>query len=475
MRILSWNAWRRRARQWARPVLAALPERLRFALYRRAVECDPVHGDRLELKIAETEAELEACFKLLHDAYVASGFMQPHPSGLRITPYHALPTTTTLCAKIDGQVVGTLSIVREGVFGFPMQSVFDIAPVRAKGGRLAEISALAIHPRFRRTGGSILFPLMKFMYEYCTQYFDTRHLLIAVNPAHIEMYESLLFFRRLTEAPVERYDFVNGAPAVGATLDLEEAPELFRRAYAHKPGRRNLHRFFVDTRLQAIRFPSRPWHTSNDPVLTPALLDHFFNQRTDVLAQLDERGLRLLHAIYPGADWAAVLAPLQAVSEGNPGTALRRHPRYTTKCPATLQPLGITSGALRATLVEISAEGFQARVHRPLAVGTRCSITTELGPGVRSQVAAMVVREVSSDSGQTFGFHVAQPDAAWQRCVNWLERNGLLPADGMPVAPLASRVTRQPAVPSPRPAGVGLVRGARSPEPATAAGLTAEA
>jgi GNAT superfamily N-acetyltransferase len=441
MKLLSWNAWRRRALHWARPMLAALPERLRFALYRRAVECDPVHGDRLELKIAETEAELEACFKLLHDAYVASGFMQPHPSGLRVTPYHALPTTTTLCAKIDGQVVGTLSIVREGVFGFPMQSVFDIAAVRAKGGRLAEISALAIHPRFRRTGGSILFPLMKFMYEYCTQYFDTRHLLIAVNPAHIEMYESLLFFRRLTEAPVDRYDFVNGAPAVGATLDLEEAPELFRRAYAHKPGRRNLHRFFVQTRLPAIRFPSRTWHVSNDPVLTPALLDHFFNHRTDAMALLDERRLRLLHAIYPGADWARVLPPMPAAPEG---AALRRHPRYSTKCPATLQPLGVASSTLRATLVEISAEGFQARVHRPLRVGTRCAITTELGPGVRSQVSALVVREVTSDSGQTFGFHVAEPDAAWQRCVNWLERNGPLPADGLPVAPAPTRPARPP-------------------------------
>ncbi len=35
---------------------------------------------------------------------------------------------------------------------------------------------------------------MKFMYEYCTTFFDTRHLVIAVNPRHIEMYESLLFF-----------------------------------------------------------------------------------------------------------------------------------------------------------------------------------------------------------------------------------------------------------------------------------------
>ena len=273
----------------ARRVLAHLPARVRFSLFRGMVTCESKPSSGLQLKIAETREELEACFALLHNAYVASGFMRPHPSGLRVTPYHALPTTTTLCAKLDGEVVGTLSIVRDGVFGFPMQTAFDISAVRAKPGQIAEISALAIHPRCRKTSGTILFPLMKFMYEYCTRYFDTRHLLIAVNPSHIEMYESLLFFKRLEAQTIDEYDFANGAPAVGATLDLTEAPAIFERAYAGKSDRRNLHNYFVHTQLKAIQFPDRPWHLSNDPVLTPALLNYFFNERVPVFAELDAR------------------------------------------------------------------------------------------------------------------------------------------------------------------------------------------
>ena len=69
--------------------------------------------DNLELKIAQTPQELQECFRLLHDAYVGSGFMKPDPSGLRVTLYHALPTTTTLCAKWNGEVVGTISLIRE--------------------------------------------------------------------------------------------------------------------------------------------------------------------------------------------------------------------------------------------------------------------------------------------------------------------------------------------------------------------------
>ena len=103
---------RKAAHEGLRRALAFLPREARFELYRRMVDCDPQPDPRLRLKIAETQDELEACFRLLHDAYVASGFMKPDPSGLRVTPYHALPTTTTLCASFDGEVVGTMSLIR---------------------------------------------------------------------------------------------------------------------------------------------------------------------------------------------------------------------------------------------------------------------------------------------------------------------------------------------------------------------------
>ena len=57
-----------------------LPKGKRHKVYRSFVDCDPEPNPRLVLKIADTQEELEACFQLLHDAYVASGFMTPRPS-----------------------------------------------------------------------------------------------------------------------------------------------------------------------------------------------------------------------------------------------------------------------------------------------------------------------------------------------------------------------------------------------------------
>lgn len=406
--------------QTLRKAFSFFPRTLRFAVYRSFVDCDPKPDKRLVLKIAETKEELEACFKLLHDAYVGSGFMKPHPSGMRVTIYHALPTTTTLCAKFDGEVVGTISLIRESVFGFPLQSVFDLQEIREKKGRIAEVSALAVHPRFRKTGGSILFPLMKFMYEYCTTFFDTRHLVIAVNPNRIEMYESLLFFERLTENLVENYDFANGAPAVGASLDLHNAPGILKQVYGKKPRRKNLYLYFVRTRLQNIVMPGRRYFTTNDPVMTPELLDYFFNQRTQTFQNLGEREKGLLHSIYNLPEYQPVLPTVFSASDLR--TRQRLHQRYSLKCPGSFTVIGPDKPAVYALrVVELSDDGFLAHAKKPLPMNVWGEARIRLGSDEKSITKAMVIRGKHKNSHGFYGFKLAEPDLPWRKLVGALK------------------------------------------------------
>lgn len=402
---------------------ALLPRDVRFALYRHLVNCDANPSDDLEVKIAETREELEDCFRILHDAYVASGFMQPDPSGLRVTAWHALPTTTTICAKVRGEVVGTLSMVREGVFGLPMQSAFDLTPVRKHPGQLVELSALAVRHDFRRTGGAVLFPLMKFMYEYCTWYFDTRHLLIAVNPNRIELYESLLLFQRLQANVIEHYSFANGAPAIGAALDLQVARGQFHQLYSGRKPQRDLHRYFVQTQLRQLHLPQRRYFTTNDPVMTAELLDYFFNQRTQGFAKLDARQRQLLHEIYDGPEFAAILPPVAAKpSTGHP---LRGHRRHSIKCEGTLRVRQVAGRARRLalTLVEISSAGCLVDVGaEALALGTEGELEVYLGMHDPARVRVRVVRR-AGQGGPFYGLEVRRPDDAWVTCVEALAQS----------------------------------------------------
>src|ERR1035438_10509274 len=82
-----------------RGIFHLLPKKVMRPLLRRTLQLDYAPADEMTFKIADTQTELEEAFELLHDSYVKVGFMKAHPSGLRVTIYHALPTTTILVAK----------------------------------------------------------------------------------------------------------------------------------------------------------------------------------------------------------------------------------------------------------------------------------------------------------------------------------------------------------------------------------------
>lgn len=393
-------------------ILSRLPKKMRDRLYRSLVNCEPP-SQRLVLKIAETQEELEACFRLLHDAYVDSGFMVPDPSGMRVTIYHALPTTTTLCAKIGNRVVGTVSLIRESSIGFPLQRIFDLTDVRSKEGQIAEVSALAVHPKFRRSANAVLLPLVKFMYEYSTTFFDTRHLVIAVNPRHIGMYESMVCFKRLTANVVDNYDFVNGAPAVGATLDLKYAPEELRQLNKGGPDNRNMYKFFCETKLPNIQMPRRRFFTTNDPVMTPQLIDHFFNKKTTVFADLDDRHKALLHQIYDSPEYRSILpAPPDGAARN-----IRQHRRFSVKCPAQLISHTLKTGGIQFEVHEVSRYGFRARLAEKVPADTWLNAIIQLGPDEVSRLTVQAV-QVSEMNGQCYcGFRISEPDLAWRKFV----------------------------------------------------------
>lgn len=401
----------------ARRAAALLPRRRRYRLLRSLIHCDLAPDPRLVLKVASTPDELEACYRLLHDAYVGAGLMRPDPSGLRLTIYHALPTTTTLCALIDGQVVGTVSLIGESAFGFPLQRVFDLSPVRARRGRLAEVSALAVAPAWRGNGGAVLFALLKYVFACCTQCLDIRHLVAAVHPGHVEMYESLLFFRRLTGRVVERYDYVNGAPAIGLALDLKHAPEILHKYYGDRAHRRNLYHYFVEAELPGLRLPERRPLKSSDPLLTPEMLDHFFNHRTQVLASLDGRRKALLHLIYDRPDYQRLLPPLAA---GLDDLTMRRHRRFSVKHPGRLNTVDGEGEPNAMQVTEVSRYGFRARTAHAVSADGWLIADIQLGHHGLSRLHVLPVQESRFGEDRVYGFRIGEPDLPWRKFINAL-------------------------------------------------------
>lgn len=416
------NLLLKKTRGIVRKNFARLPDSLRANLERRLFQILPDGPPKdMVFKIAETKEELEQAFRILHDSYVREGYMVADASGLRITPYHAIPTTTTLIAKIGERVVGTVSLIRQSSLRLPIQTAFDISQVTSSGDQIVEISSLAIDRSYRGTSAQLLFWLSKYVFEYCRTSFAIDFIFVTIHPRQIDLYENIILFQRLSSPSVDRYGFANGAPAVAEYIDMREYSNRLLDVYWNKPPERNVYAFIMVRRLsRQFHFPERAVYTVNDPVMTPEFLDYFFNLKTDVFKNLSDEQLEALHEIYRECpEYLRVLPEAKAPE----GAKSRRQIRYQVNCPAsfTLQSEGALHGC---TLIQVSNSGFLAKVQHPLNHGDALKARVQINALETVEVDATVVW---CDRQGLGGFKIVSENPGWKKLIGHLktERNKL--------------------------------------------------
>jgi hypothetical protein len=88
-----------------------------------------------------TAADMSAVYRLTHDCYVASHYIEPRPDGMLNHHPHldGIPQTTVLVADLDGEIVGTNSWTLDGPAGMHTDADFkaECDAVRTEGRVLA--------------------------------------------------------------------------------------------------------------------------------------------------------------------------------------------------------------------------------------------------------------------------------------------------------------------------------------------------
>ena len=186
----------------------------------------------LTVELASSKEDFEQAYRLLHDVYVEIGFMEPHPSGLRLNVYNMLPHTSTIVAKINGEVVGTISVIRENPLSLPLDESIDTTFYRKPGWQIGEVTGLAVIREWRGQG-QILFPLLKFIYEYSIDFLKVDVFQIAAALDKEDFFRALLFFEPIADT-VLRDPLINGTPVAPLYLDLNHARTQFKRAYGDR-------------------------------------------------------------------------------------------------------------------------------------------------------------------------------------------------------------------------------------------------
>lgn len=389
----------------SRYLLSLLPRKIRFAVMRNQLKVSQNLDPQFTFKIARTRAQLSDAYRILHDSYVELGYTVPQISGMRIVKYFALPSTTTLIALFDGKVVGTISIIRRGSFGLPMDSIFDLSEFTDRNEVIAEISSLAIDSKFRQKRGALFLPLLKYFWEYIERFMILDSIVISVHPTMSDFYEGFLGFKRLPKAEVLQYSFVNGVPVVGLYLNIKTARKVFFDLYGHKKAEKNLYRYFVDLKLSHFEFPNREFYKSSDPVMSAEMLNYFFNIVSNVFSELSLNEKLGLSAAYPEVHYRDVL----------PAIDLEKH-RRGIRHSVNLKCFIYFQKNIEAKALDISESGICviSDVRLSGVILIQIHIADERMAEVRGYVQWENIKY------NTYGIRLLKVDAHWKDFVSYL-------------------------------------------------------
>jgi len=182
------------------------------------------------IRIAQSRGELYGAFRLVYEAYLRSDLARPNRLGMRVNRFNLLPTTEVFVAVERNRVICTMSLVRDGRRGIPMEAIYDqeVGCCRSQGISIAEVSCLAD----QQQGSNHSFPTLSRLMSFTAQVAKKRgvdELLIAVHPRHGRFYERFLAFEPIGDETT--YPMVQGNPAVALALDLNRLQVDHPRAY----------------------------------------------------------------------------------------------------------------------------------------------------------------------------------------------------------------------------------------------------
>ncbi|TWT81180.1 hypothetical protein CA13_26280 [Planctomycetes bacterium CA13] len=171
--------------------------------------------------LARSRDDLSQAFRLVFESYYRAGLSPEHPSRIRLTPHHLLPTTEVLLGRRGERVTSTLTMYGDGYLGLPMQSMYpvEVGQLRDDGLKLAEIGCLAD----RRESQSRFIDTFAELGRLLAMVAQSRGIdaiLAATHPRHARLYKRIMGFRQIGE--LSDCPYANGNPAVALYLKFDE-------------------------------------------------------------------------------------------------------------------------------------------------------------------------------------------------------------------------------------------------------------
>lgn len=189
------------------------------------------------IKIATEFKDVVGALHLVYCEYLKKGFIEPNRFKLYLTPFYLLPTTEIHIVIVNDVVVSTVSLVKDGDFGLPMQRIFGecVENCHRRGVPCGESTCIVNLSDNRRSSFSLLAKLMSFNMQ-CAVLRDIDEMFITHHPRHTDFYRK--FFGFVQVGDKREYPAVNNNFAVAMMLNLSDLhinyPRGYKNAYRYE-------------------------------------------------------------------------------------------------------------------------------------------------------------------------------------------------------------------------------------------------
>lgn len=367
-------------------LVSTLPYFIRKNLILSSVEAKQSDLVGFIFKRAETQDELAQSFTLLYESYLQNGLMDENEIKMRITKYHALPTTVILVAKLNDEVVGTVTHILDSSFGLPTEDICSLEDLRKNGHRIAEISALAIKKEYRHHK-SLLFGLTRFLYTYATQFCGVKYWVISIRTKVQDFYTAIFGFQLLVKNA--SCNFVNDGKTSSLMCDLENNQKLFKDLYNHKSPEKNLYAFYCDFQLNVIgQFPEKNSLEMTQLFHKENILNHFYNKKTKLFLDMKRAETQELIS----RDLFGSYRNTMRVGDQLEASNQRKSARVVTYLQAILAFGGGNANIVPIKILELSKNGFLIQTDQKLQINKKLKIQFSLGGGRLFKTLATVLQ-----------------------------------------------------------------------------------
>lgn len=278
-------------RRFIKLTFTFLPPVIRRWIILNRFNFSQIRNSKIIVKVATEEDEIIQALKLHQKRYEENQLCEANESESRLTKYQLTNGSCIIVAKNEQKVVGTISVLNDDIFGLPSNKTYDLDPIKAKGHKIVEFSAFAIEDNYLKKPGEVLFPLMKFAWNYSAFYLFADSIVAVVYKKFENFYIDILMHEELRKKKnTQKYDLIKPQFEVSAfTLDLTTAIKKYSSAYRFFSFNRNVYAYMVCFNSSNFIYPKRQKYFRNhDFYLSPKIIESALGEKLENIFSNDD-------------------------------------------------------------------------------------------------------------------------------------------------------------------------------------------